>query len=60
MSLCPKLYRRTQTWEQEYLNNLNRRQTIPLAAGSKVSVCGRSTAVIAGSNPAGVTDVCRR
>jgi hypothetical protein len=29
-----------------------------VAAGSKVLVCGRSLTGIAGSNPAGVMDVC--
>jgi hypothetical protein len=45
--------RRTQNWEQIYLNNSNCRQTIPLAARSKPSVCGRSPARNECSNPAG-------
>jgi len=36
----------------------HKHQTIPLAALSKASVCGRSIARIAGSNFAGAMDVC--
>ena len=31
---------------------------VPVAARSKTWVCGRSLAVIVGSNPAGGVDVC--
>ena len=38
--------------------NVKREVQIPAAARSKVCVCGRSLAVIVGSNPTGVMDVC--
>jgi hypothetical protein len=33
-------------------------QTIPVAGPSKATVCGRSPAMLAGSNPSGGIDVC--
>ena len=36
----------------------NDRELVPVASRSKAWVCGRSVAVIVGSNPTGVMDVC--
>ena len=41
-----------------FQNSLHQSPPIPVAARSKAWFCGRSLAGIAGSNPAGVMDVC--
>jgi len=44
-------------WKGVYVSYMSLRP-ISVAASSKTWVCGRSLAGIAGSNPAGVMDVC--
>ena len=50
--------RQTGRLESKYVS-LNGCMTKPVAARSKASVCGRSLAEIAGSNPAGDMVICR-
>jgi len=44
-------------WTLALLPRINRWSLVPVAAQSKVWVCGRSLAGIVGSNPAGRMDV---